>query len=73
MSKANPIDGITVNTSYQLEGNYWLETDCADYDAWSKLPAIVGYEGRKYGKTGWNSDNGKACYSTGKLFATIDK
>ena len=67
---AKPINGILVNNSYQLEGNYWLETDCADYDAWKALPAIVGYEGRQYGKTGWNSDSCKACYSTNKPFAT---
>lgn len=66
---AKPLDGITINTSYQLEGVYWLETDCADYDAWKALPAVVAYDNRAYGKTGWNSDSGKACYSTNKLFA----
>ena len=66
---AKPLDGILVNTFYQLEGVHWLETDCADYDAWKALPAVVAYEYRAYAKTGWNSDSGKACYSTNKPFA----
>lgn len=70
VKKAMPVNGITINSAYCLEGNYWLETDCADYDAWSQLPAVVNFENRVYGKTGWNSDNGKACYSSNKLVAT---
>ncbi len=70
MSKlAKPINGIVVNNSYQMDGNYWLETDCADYNAWRALPDVVAYEGRAYAKTGWNSDSCKACYSTNKPFA----
>ena len=66
---AKAINGIVVNLYYQLENHYWLETDCANYDVWVSLPACVEFEGRRYGKAGWNSDSCKACYSTGRLIA----
>lgn len=68
---AKSINGITVNSHYELdEGEFWLETDCADHDAWCRLPPVVEFNGRRYGKAGWNSDSNKACYSSKKLFAT---
>lgn len=70
MLEAKAISGIVVNSHYCLDNEFWLETDCKDYEAWSSLPAIVAFGGQKYGKTGWNSDLHKACYSTGKSFAT---
>jgi hypothetical protein len=68
---ATAIRAITVNNHYQMESVHWLETDCADYTAWSALPPAVTFEGRSYGRTGWNSDRCIACYSTQKPVATF--
>lgn len=67
---AKAINSIVVNSTYQMDGEHWLVTNCADYDTWKALPAGVQFEGRRYGKTGWNSDLCTACYSTGRAFAT---
>ncbi len=47
-----------------------VEVACYDYDDFRKLPAGLSYEGKIFGKTGWNSDHGRAYYKVGAKFAT---
>lgn len=37
---------------------------CADYSVYSTLPAAIEFEGKRYGKSGWNSDTCKCFYRT---------
>jgi len=37
---------------------------CADYQELKRLPSAVIFEGRLYGRTGWNSDRHVAYYRT---------
>lgn len=60
---------IQVITHYPLEGHMWLETPCRDYDHLATLPIAVEFNGRKYGRTGWNSDRNVAYYCTRQAFA----
>lgn len=71
MATATPVKAITINHHYPLDNDFWLETDCADYDALKTLPKVVQFDGRTYGQTGWNSDRGVAYYSTSKSVATF--
>jgi hypothetical protein len=52
-------------------GEGWLYMSIApeDYDGFKRLPAAVTFQGRTYGKSGWNSDNGHVAYSTGRPVA----
>lgn len=59
-----------VLTLYPFEGYWRLELACEDYDALTRLPDAVECEGRRFGRTGWNSDRGVAYYSTRQAFAT---
>jgi len=56
---------VIVRKHDEVEGDFILETDCADFEAFKRLPAAVTFDGRTYGKTGWNSDSGYACFKTG--------
>lgn len=70
MNSAHEIPGaITVLFEIELEGKLVIETGCADYEAFSRLPNAVSYNGKTLGKTGWNSDSGKACYKEGAKIA----
>ena len=60
---------IVITAFYILEGQYVLETACADFDAYRALPSVVEYQGRRCGKTGWSSDRNYACYRSGVLIA----
>lgn len=71
MATATPVNAVTVTLHYPLDNDYWLETDCADYEALKVLPQALQFEGRTYGRTGWNSDRGVAYYSTAKAVATF--
>lgn len=51
-------------TAYAFGGHYWLEIACHDYDEFRIQPSGLEYEGRVYGRTGWNSDRCVAYYST---------
>jgi hypothetical protein len=62
---AKPTDHILVLASYRLENQGIIEVNCAYFDAYVTLPEAVEFRGEVYGKTGWNSDNCKACYKTG--------
>jgi hypothetical protein len=63
--KAFPItNALTVLVAYPMDGHYWLEVPCEDYDALKALPHALAFEGRTYGRTGWDSDKRRAYYST---------
>jgi hypothetical protein len=47
-----------------IEGTTCAMVDCADYDAYKRLPEVVSYHGVKMGKTGWNSDTNRAHYQS---------
>ena len=63
------IESIVVTQSYDYEGVGFLCTFCHDYDQFAQLPAGVMFEGRSFGKTGWNSDRCVAYYRTDRKFA----
>lgn len=63
-------NAVEVLVNYPMDGYWWLECPCADYDALTLLPVAVEFEGRRYGRTGWNSDRGVAYFSTQRAFAT---
>ena len=69
MNKAIPVDYIAVLASYVLDGQQIIEVTCADFDAYKALPDAVEWCGKILGKTGWNSDLGKACYKMGVSLA----
>ncbi len=50
---------------------FWLLVPCADYEAYRALPAGILFEGRTYGKTGWNSDTGRGFYCSARSFARV--
>jgi hypothetical protein len=55
---------ILVAAAYRLDNEQVLETPCADFDRYSKLPMVVAHRGLVYGLTGWNSDTGRAFYKS---------
>jgi hypothetical protein len=72
MSKAQPIaHSIEVSHHYLHEGIGYLEVPIIDYDTVKALPAALSFEGRRYGKTAWNSDRCVAYYRTDRSFATV--
>lgn len=67
--KAQAIAAVTVISYHFIAGDRILETDCRDFDHYSTLPEAVTFQGRVYGKTGWSSDTGRACYKTAARIA----
>lgn len=63
---ATKIEGaVVVRAQHTLtSGVQALVVDCADYDAYQRLPQGVEFEGKRYGLSGWNSDMGCAYYRT---------
>lgn len=64
--KANQVkDAIPVESIEILpNGITCLITSCKDYDHYATLPCVVNFDGKLFGKTGWNSDTNKACYKS---------
>jgi hypothetical protein len=60
---------IKVNSYHYIAGDRIIETDCHDYAQYSTLPEVVTYQGRLFGKTGWSSDTGRACYKSAARIA----
>lgn len=69
MAKATRVDAVDVVSSYELDNEHWLVVPCCDYDTFKDLPRAVKFDGRLYGRTGWNSDSGQGYYCTGKQVA----
>ena len=68
--KAQSIDAVPVLEAQTLpNGVQVLLVPCGDYDAMRHLPGAVVYKGRRYGKTGWNSDSFVAYYRTDAALA----
>lgn len=62
---------INVTTAATVEGDSIITVSCPDYEAYSKLPAVVEFEEKLHGRTGWNSDRGVAYYKTSAPIASI--
>jgi len=62
MDTATRIDAIPVVDETCIDGVTVIETPCPDADAFAALPTAVSWGGRTLGRTGWNSDRGRAYY-----------
>lgn len=62
--QAKPSNMIPVLRYAFVEGVYVCHVDCRDYDHYRQLPGAIHFQGRVFGKTGWNSDTNYACYQT---------
>ncbi len=62
-------NAFTPISVYPLDGDWWLEIHCPDYDAFESQPKGLTYEGRTFGRTGWNSDRSVAYYTTRQKLA----
>lgn len=71
MKTAKPLPELLAVNYYHFRGSEYLEASCKDADKYTELPDAVEFEGRVFGKTGWNSDVGFAYYKPGQTFATI--
>lgn len=61
--KATAVEAIIIRGEERLpDGVTALKVDCYDFDAYQALPSVVEFDGRLFGKTGWNSDTGLGCY-----------
>ena len=67
--KAQAIAAIPILSYHFIAGDRIVETTCRDYDHYCTLPEAVTYNGMVYGKTGWSSDTGMACYKTAARIA----
>ena len=63
---------ITALVVAVIEGNTCAMVDCADYDAYKRLPEVVSYHGVKLGKTGWNSDTNHAHYQNNAIILQLE-
>lgn len=62
---------IRVNILVVIDGEAIAEVDCADYDAYRKLPDAIQVQGYIVGKSGWSSDRNFACYKENILLGQI--
>lgn len=64
-------NGVAVESSYYAFGSHWLTISVGvnNYEGFESSPVGLTFDGRTYGRTGWNSDNGRVYYSTGMKFA----
>ena len=62
-------NAIQIIVDYPFEGEHWIEVTCQDYEAYTLLPHALEFQGRRYGRTGWNSDRCVAYYTTRRPFA----
>lgn len=69
MIDAQAVDRVRVLAIHKLQGVTILETSCEGYEAFRRLPPAVTWEGLELGKTGWNSDTGRACYKSDAALA----
>lgn len=70
MSQAKIETGyLSILAADQIEGTLCLVTGCEDYDHYRSLPVAITYNGVLCGKTGWNSDSGRAYYQSNATLA----
>lgn len=67
---AQPTNDVVVRDFQKLpNGEICLIVPCYGYEHYESLPLVVTLLGLRYGKTGWNSDNGEAYYRTDAIIA----
>ena len=72
---AKASDDILVESLDECEGVSFLyirltgDHHYGMFSHYQSLPSVLICEGRKYGKSAWNSDNGIAYYRTDMIFA----
>lgn len=70
---AQCVEAISVLEVQEFQGVRVLITSCTSYEEYKSLPKAVKFEGMVFGKTGWNSDTGRAYYRTDALIARVIK
>jgi len=68
MATANVLPDLVAVEPSTCDGDYFLTVDIDPddpYGSFKKLPAALEYEGRIYGKSGFNSDKNRAYYKAG--------
>ena len=70
MSYATPIKSAIQVHSHEVmpDGTRCLMVAVTDYADYKKTPAAVEYQGRVYGRTGWNSDRMVAYFKSDREF-----
>jgi|GEM_PF-3843854 len=67
---AKPLPNELVIENYLSVGNEsTVVTYCKDYSHYRSLPDVIEYSGRRFGKTGWDSNTNRCHYSTKALKA----
>lgn len=62
---------LSIDSMATVDGVLCLVVTCNDYDHYKSLPAVVSYNGRLCGKTGWNSDNCRCYYQSNATIAKV--
>lgn len=70
MITGKPTDHIVVRSLQFIEGDSIATVDCADFEAYQKLPDALRIGDALYGKTGWSNDSNYACYKSQVNLAT---
>lgn len=55
-------DAVVIMQEYVIEGDHILHVRCEGYNDFARLPQAVEFQGKLFGKSGWNSDNNEAFY-----------
>jgi hypothetical protein len=72
MATAKVLPDLVAVEPSTCDGDYFLTVDIDPddpYGSFKKLPAALEYEGRIYGKSGFNSDKNRAYYKAGMPLA----
>ena len=67
MKAASIKDAVIITQGPEfIDGNWWIYSriDANDYDGFKAMPKAIIFEGRTYGLSAWNSDNGNVAYTT---------
>lgn len=64
-------DYLTALQVQMIDGILCAMVDCADFDAYQRLPQVVSYANAILGKTGWNSDTHHAHYQSNALVLKV--
>lgn len=71
LGRANRVIGaVPLIATEEMDGEHHLIGFCADFDHYKRLPEVVEWEGRMFGKTGWNSDDCRVYYKSGVTVGT---
>lgn len=54
---------VVVNSGLDEHGRWlWLQIDANDYDGFAATPKVLAFDGLRWKRMGWNSDNGHVFY-----------